>query len=110
VFLFCISCSDQEAYEKIAGEWECLNWLTESGGKDKCNNNVYFEFSLDKTYQSKLGNVVDSGKYKIQNETLYVSPKGKMELAVKIEKLDNDSLIFLMNQAGVKEILILKKK
>lgn len=105
-----MSCSNSEIYEKIHGEWECSSWINETGGNDKCNNNVSFNFALDKTYHSKLGNVIDSGKYKIQNETLYVSPKGKMDLAVKIEKLDKDTLIFLMNQAGVKETLTLIRK
>jgi hypothetical protein len=101
------SCSNSESYEKISGDWECTSWINKSKGIDKCKNNVRFEFQLDKSYYSELGNTKDSGSFKILNDMLYVTPKGKMEFVVKITKLNNDTLEFLMNQAGEEEVLTL---
>ncbi len=104
---FLISCSSSETYEKISGTWKCSSWINKAKGIDKCKNNVRFDFKLDKTYSSELGSAIDSGDYKILNDMLYVTPKGKMEFAVKIAKLNNDTLEFLMNQAGEEEVLTL---
>lgn len=104
-----VSCSNSEKYEKISGNWECITWINKSNGIDKCNNNVLFNFHPDKNYSSKLGSAQDSGSYKILNGLLYVSPIGKLEFAVKIIKLNNDTLELLMNQAGDEEILTMKK-
>lgn len=104
------SCTNSENYEKIIGEWECASWINKSNNSDKCYNNVYFKFELDKTYFSKLGQVEDSGEYKIANNILYSTPKGKLEIAVQINKLNTDTLELKMNQAGVEEILTLVRK
>lgn len=101
------SCSNSEVYENIAGDWECTSWINKSKGIDKCNDNVRFEFQQGKTYYSELGSAKDSGSYKILNDMLYVTPKGKMEFGVKIAKLNSDTLEFLMNQSGDEEILTL---
>ena len=101
------SCSNSEIYEKISGDWKCTSWINKSKGIDKCNDNVRFEFQPDKSYYSEIGSAKDSGDFKILNDMLYVTPKGKMEFAVKITKLNNDTLEFLMNQAGEKEVLTL---
>ena len=85
----CISCSNSEYYGKISGDWKCTSWINKSKGIDKCKNNVHFQFQQDKVYHSTLGNVKDSGDYEIVDDILYVKPKGKMELAVKITKLNS---------------------
>ncbi len=107
LLIFFLSCNNSKMYEQIAGVWECDSWTNETMGTDKCNNNVQFEFKLDKTYNSTIAKVSDTGMYKIQGELLYISPNGKMEFAVKITKLTSDTLVFLMNQAGNEEILTL---
>lgn len=103
------SCSNSEYYKDISGNWECVSWINKTKEIDKCRNNVRFEFQQDKSYNSELGNSKDSGYFKILNDMLYITPKGKMEFAVKITKLNNDTLEFLMNQAGDEEILTLIK-
>ena len=108
-FGFLGACSNSEYYEKISGNWECTSWINKSKGIDKCRNNVRFEFQQDKSYFSELGNAKDSGNFKILNDVLYVTPIGKMEFAVKITKLNNDTLVFFMNQAGEEEILTLTR-
>ena len=106
-FTFLGSCSNSEYYEKISGNWECTSWINKSKGIDKCKNNVLFTFREDKSYSSLLGNVKDSGYFRIEDDMLHVTPEGKMEIAVKITKLNYDTLEFLMNQAGEEEILTL---
>ncbi|EDP97758.1 lipocalin family protein [Kordia algicida OT-1] len=108
--LLLISCDTSEQYEKIAGEWNCTTWITESTGADLCNNNVYFNFKADKTYQSKINNMEETGVYKIANGMLYSTPKGKLEIGVEISKLNTDTLQFVMSRFGEKEILTLVKK
>lgn len=108
-FGFLGSCSNSENYVKISGDWKCTSWINKSKGMNKCRDNVRFEFQQDKSYYSELGNAKDSGNFKILNDMLYVTPKGKMEFAVKITKLNNDTLEFLMNQAGEEEVLTLIK-
>jgi hypothetical protein len=103
------SCSDAERYEKIAGKWECSSWINEVTGIDQCDNNVRFDFQLDKSYTSVLGAAQDSGTYRIQSNLLYVTPDDKLEFAVKITTLNPDTMVFLMNQAGNEEILTLVK-
>ena len=103
------SCPNNENYKRISGQWECTSWVNQSKNIDKCRNNVRFEFRQDKTYNSGLGGARDSGDYRIMNDLLYVTPKGKLEFAVQITKLTGDTLVFLMNQAGEEEILTLKR-
>ncbi len=105
-----VSCSNSEIYEKISGNWKCTSWKNESRGIDKCRDNVRFEFQMDREYYSQLAGEKDSGSYKIKNDMLYVTPKGKMEFAVKITKLNADTLQFLMSQVGEKEILTLVRE
>lgn len=104
-----ISCEETEKYEKITGEWECISWMNQSTGQDKCDDEIYFKFERDKTYYSKLGAGMDTGRYKIIDETLFVTPEGKQEFSVIITELTMDTLVFLMNSAGEREILTLTK-
>ena len=104
------ACTDKAKYENIAGEWKCKSWINKKNNLDKCNNNVYFKFNIDKTYLSKIGSVKDSGTYTMAEDRLFTTPKGKMEIGVKIMKLNHDSLELLMNHGGVEEILTLVKK
>ncbi len=108
--LLLFSCDDSENYKKISGEWNCTEWITVSTGKDRCNNNVYFNFKENKTYTSKIGKQEESGIYKISNGLLYSTPDGKLEIGVEINKLNNDTLQFTMSRSGEKEIMTLLKK
>ena len=110
LLIFILSCSNSEKYELISGSWKCSSWTNEASGIDKCNNNVQFDFNPDKSYNSIIGKVKDSGEYSIQDGLLYISPEGKLEFAVKITKLNNDTLVLLMNQAGNKEVLTLVRR
>lgn len=102
-----ISCSSNEKYENIVGEWKCTSWVNKATNTNKCRDNVQFKFLPEKQYFSKLGNAKDSGNYKIVGDVLYATPSNKLELAVKILKLNSDTLKLKMNQAGNEEILTL---
>lgn len=108
--LLLISCTNSEQYKKIAGEWNCSEWIIESTGKNRCNNNVYFNFKADKTYTSKVAGLEETGVYKIENGLLYSTPKDKLEIGVEIKKLDKDTLQFVMSRSGQKETLTLLRK
>ena len=108
--LLLFSCDNSENYKKISGEWKCTKWITESTGEDRCDNNVYFNFKENKTYTSKIGDQEASGIYKISNGLLYSTPDGKLEIAVEINILNNDTLQFTMSRSGEKELLTLLKK
>ena len=66
--LFLISCDNSEEYDKIAGEWNCTQWITESTGENMCSDNVYFNFKRDNTYVSKIGSLEETGIYKYQTD------------------------------------------
>ena len=110
IVLMFMPCNNAEQYNKIVGEWECVNWTSVGSDENKCNNNVYFQFNQDKTYVSKIGRDDATGAYKIVNGLLYSTPKGKMEIAVEINVLNSDTLQFTMSRSGNKEILTLLKK
>jgi len=108
-FLF-MSCNNAEQYEKLKGEWVCSSWTNVATGNDKCNNNVYFKFNEDKTYASKIGGNNTTGDYKIMNDLLYCTPKGKLEIAVEIKTLKIDTLELVMSRSGNEELLTLVRK
>lgn len=114
ISLLCIvlfmSCNDAEYSKNIIGNWECASWINVATEKDNCNNNVSFTFNEDKTYVFTIDSSPTSGTYKIENGLLYSTPKGKMEIAVEINRLTQDSLKFTMSRSGEKEIMTLVKK
>lgn len=108
--LFAMSCNDAEYSKKIVGEWECSSWIETESSRDKCKNNVYFKFENDMTYHSKIGSNEADGVYRISEGLLYSTPKDKLEIAVEINTLNADTLIFTMSRSGNEEILTLLKK
>lgn len=110
LLLILFACTNTKKYEKISGEWECTRWINKQTGTDKCDDNVYFKFTMDKSYVSELGISKDSGVYRIVDDVLYVTPEGKDEFGVKLTRLGEDTVEFLMNRSGVMETLTLAKK
>lgn len=104
-----LSCTKLGKGKKILGEWKCSSWTTENSNADRCNDNVYFNFMEDRSYFSKIGNMADSGSYKIVDGNLYLAPIDKLEFAVKITELDSTNMELLMNRAGLEERLLLEK-
>ena len=100
---------DTEKYEMLSGEWGCVSWINEQRNIDLCDEDIYFNFQRDKTYNSILGDERDTGRYKIIDQMLYVSPDGKQEFSVRIQELHMDTTVFIMNSAGEQEVLTLYK-
>lgn len=107
---FILSCTDAKYAEAIVGEWECVSWIDTASSQDKCNDNAYFSFKSDKTYTSQVGAQNTKGTYKIVDGILYSMPENKLEIAVEIKTLSNDTLSFTMSRSGNEEILTLIKK
>lgn len=101
------SCNDSEKEQQIIGEWHCSSWNQESSEHNKCNNNVYFKFNKDKTYNSKFGRLEEHGTFKIANNLLYSTPDNKLEIAVEFQKFSPDTLELIMSRSGNKEVLTL---
>lgn len=104
------SCNDSEKEQQIVGEWNCTSWIQESTGNNKCNNNVYFKFNKDNSYQSKIGSLQETGVFKIANNLLYSTPENKLEIAVEFQKFSTDTLELIMSRSGNKEVLTLVRK
>ncbi len=103
---FLVGCNSND-YEWITGEWECEIWLNTATGIDKCADNVYFSFSKDRTYKSKIGDLEQNGKFEIINDQLNFYPEGLMPIGVKVLKINKDTLDMQMNRSGVEENLLL---
>ncbi|MEX0811192.1 MAG: lipocalin family protein [Chitinophagales bacterium] len=111
ITLLLFSCEDPEQYKKISGHWECVEWTSVENPQNRCGGgNVYFKFEENKTYESKLGQTKDQGTYTISGSDLTVSPEGKLDIKVDIQKLNEDTLSFLMNAGGIQEKMVLLKK
>ena len=108
-FFVLVSCSNSDQYEKMKGSWVCASWINQSDGSDMCNDNVHFSFMLDKTYSSQFNATKEAGTYYLVGNVLYVTPKGKTEFGVEIQRLDTDTMTILMNRSGSAETLTLVK-
>jgi hypothetical protein len=70
---------------------------------------VGFQFNEGGRYQYQNQTLNEKGSYKIQGGRLYSTPENELEIAVDIEKLTVDTLIFNMSRAGVAETMLLVK-
>lgn len=105
------SCENPEQYKKITGHWECIHWTSVENPNNRCREgNVYFKFQENKTYESRLGQTVDKGSYKLNENSLTVSPENKLDIKVDMLKLNDDTLSLLMNSGGIEERMILVKR
>lgn len=71
---------------------------------------VGFQFKEGGHYQYQNQSLNEKGSYKIQGGRLYSTPENELEIAVDIEKLTVDTLIFNMSRAGVAETMLLVKE
>lgn len=103
------SCADSERYETVKGEWSCISWTSEEWQGNQCDNNVFFRFHRDKTYRSDIGGQIDTGTYWIDNRFIAFDPDEKLKIKVEIIELTSDTLSFYMNNAGIREKMVLTK-
>ncbi len=111
-FLFS-SCGEQLDTTLLHGTWKVDKFLALGKEKDRDLTNVQFSFN-DKnvyTYQSSLKNL-EAGHYRVERSILYSTDTlnaQRIEKAVKITHLTQDSLYLLMNRGGIEETLIMHR-
>lgn len=103
-----LSCKDVEQGKLIKGKWKCIAW-TSNGQAVNDLANVGFEFK-EGTYEYVNHSLKQKGTYKVEGGNLYSTPENDLEIAVRIEKLTQDTLIFDMNRAGTSETMILVRE
>lgn len=108
VLISLISCNDLEQAKLIQGKWKCVEWKVDEQ-KHNATDEVSFTFSEDKTYEYKNQTLEEVGTYKIEGGNLYTKANGDLEIAVQIEKLTQDTLMFNMSRAGTPETMTLVK-
>jgi len=102
-----LSCNDSEQKKLIRGKWICTDWTVRGESKDQVN--VEFSFQEGGKYEYKNASLNEKGDYKIQGGKLYTTPENELEMAVDIEKLTADTLIFNMSRGGTPEMMLLIK-
>ncbi len=108
--IFFSSCNNTEQKKLIVGKWKCAEWLVKGENQLSENTNVSFQFLEDGKYAYNNQSLNEKGTYKIQGGRLYSTPDNELEIAVDIEKLTADTLIFNMSRAGVPETMLLIKE
>ena len=104
------SCTDNEYKKLIIGNWKCTEWTVKGVNKLTDDMKVGFQFKEGGLYEYQNQSLNEKGSYKIQGGRLYSTPENELEIAVDIEKLTTDTLIFNMSRAGVAESMLLVKE
>jgi hypothetical protein len=104
------SCIEQVDETQMLGAWQGTDWTIEGHPGDYNATSVFFTFMPDGSYTYQYADMQESGVYDIRNNQLYTTPKGGMEMMVKIQKLLVDTLVFDMNRGGQAETLTLIRK
>ena len=107
---FFSSCVENKNAQLIIGNWRGADWVRsgEPAGYDA--DAVSFQFIDNGTYTYNYGAVKEQGTYKVENDMLFTTPEGGLEIMVKIAKLNADTLVFDMSRGGISESLVLIKK
>lgn len=107
--VFLLGCAGKYNEDQLVGQWKGVEWKDVTNDKI-INAAVAFSFEADGRYEATSGTSSEKGKYWISGENLHTVEDGKAEKKVKIAKLQNDSLLFRMNRAGVIEEILLVKE
>ncbi|MCB0643112.1 MAG: lipocalin family protein [Phaeodactylibacter sp.] len=110
VVLLLAGCQEASKFQddQLLGTWNLVAWKDLTNDKT-IDANVEFKFEADSRYVGTYGSTSENGKFWISGDNLHTVEDGKAEKKVKIEKLENDTLIFGMNRAGNVEQMILVK-
>ena len=101
------SCADTTNNKMILGNWRGTEWLIDGRPSHLRASETRFTFDSTGKYTYEYAGNVETGKYKVENDMLFTTPKGEKEIMVKIRKLTADSLLFDMNRSGQSETLVL---
>jgi hypothetical protein len=103
------SCIDSVNNKLIIGKWKATEWLENEIPNIANATNTAFSFDDKGNYTFSHNETVRKGTYKVENNMLFTNEEGMQEIMINISKLNNDSLIFIMNNAGTPEQLTLLK-
>jgi hypothetical protein len=104
------SCIDSVNNKLIIGKWKATEWLENDTPNIANATNTAFNFDDKGNYTFSHNETVNKGTYKVENDMLFTTEEGMQEIMVNISKINNDSLVLIMNNSGVKEKLILIKE
>jgi len=110
IFFLCtatMSCTDSHNNKMIQGNWKATEWLVNGQPSESNAQQTSFSFDDKGNYSFDHAGTNQTGTYKVENDMLFTTPKGEMEMMVKIMKLTKDSLVFDMNRGGQPETLTL---
>ncbi len=108
--LLVLSCTHSVNDKLIIGNWSGTEWLVNGLPSNLDAAATHFTFNEKGEYSFQYLTKTEKGTYKIENDMLFTTPDGQLEMMVKITKLTKDSLIFDMQRGGQPETLILLKK
>lgn len=103
---FLIGCAGKYEENQLIGQWAGVEWKDVTNEKI-IDEPVRFTFEEDGRYEATAGTSSEKGKYWVSGENLHTQEDGKAEKKVKIARLQNDTLAFQMNRAGVIEEMVL---
>ena len=107
LIVYFLSCNDARQKKLIQGKWICTDWKVRGESKSKDQINVEFNFQDGGDYEYKNASLHEKGVYKVRGGKLYTTPENELEIAVNIEKLTTDTLIFNMSRGGTPESMLL---
>ncbi len=107
------SCESDGSAELLQGSWKAMAMDQNGEIKDYTNRDVWFKFNPDGTYEYSTNNSYrESGKYRMRAKVLYTTDTisgGRIEKAVRLAVINNDSIHFEMNSKGVAQTLLLSR-
>ena len=104
------ACANDATAVDITGKWQGISWDVKGKTSNRNAAAVNFQFNADGTYEAKMGQQGEKGKYHLTNNQLYSTAEGQIEKMVKINLKSKDTLIMDMNRVGTEEQLILVRK
>jgi len=103
------SCINSVNNQLIIGKWKAVSWLENGVPNASKAENTEFNFDENEHYTFSHDSDVKKGTYKVENNLLFTTEEGMQEIMVNISKLNTDTLVFDMNNAGTPEQLTLLK-
>ena len=104
------SCNKNPKAKLIVGKWEGIEWQREGSPANLNAEATNFNFDTEGNYTYNYQSNNETGTYKVENDMLFTTPEGGLEIMVKIAKLNADTLVFDMSRSGISESLVLVKK
>ena len=105
--LFWIGCAEEPvtSMSELEGSWKGIE-IKQNGSVQNLID-FGFKFNTDSTYTYKGGSYKEVGVYSIQGNKLITHAEGDLEKQVQITKINADTLVLDMNDAGTAMVMTL---